>query len=32
MEGGSHPDITDLKRIRSLSQFDDAQLTSLAGN
>lgn len=31
MEGDSHPEITDLKRIRSLSQFDDAQLTSLAG-
>ena len=31
MEGASHPEITDLKRIRSLSQFDDAQLTSLAG-
>jgi len=31
MEGGSHPEIADLKRIRSLSQFDDAQLTSLAG-
>ena len=31
MEGGSHPQIADLKRIRSLSQFDDAQLTSLAG-
>ena len=30
MEGGSHPEITDLRRIRSLSQFDDAQLTSLA--
>ena len=31
MEGDSHPEITDLRRIRSLSQFDDAQLTSLAG-
>ncbi len=31
MEGGSHPEITDLRRIRSLSQFDDTQLTSLAG-
>ena len=31
MGGGSHPQIADLKRIRSLSQFDDAQLTSLAG-
>jgi HD-like signal output (HDOD) protein len=30
MEGDSHPEITDLRRIRSLSQFDDAQLTSLA--
>jgi len=30
MEGISHPDIADLKRIRSLSQFNDEQLTSLS--
>jgi len=30
MEGGSHPEIADLGRIRSLSQFDEGQLTSLA--
>jgi HD-like signal output (HDOD) protein len=30
MEGIRHPDINDLRRIRSLSQFDDAQLISLA--
>ena len=30
MEGISHPDIADLKRIRSLSQFNDGQLTSLS--
>jgi HD-like signal output (HDOD) protein len=30
MEGNSHPDINDLKRIRSLSQFDEDQLTSLS--
>jgi HD-like signal output (HDOD) protein len=31
MEGNSHPEIADLKRIRSLSQFNDDQLTSLSG-
>jgi len=30
MDGNSHPDIADLKRIRSLSQFNDGQLTSLS--
>jgi len=30
MESDSHPDIADLKRIRSLSQFNDGQLTSLS--
>jgi hypothetical protein len=30
MENGSHPEIADLKRIRSLSQFNDEQLTSLS--
>ena len=30
MQGNSHPAINDLKRIRSLSQFGDAQLTSLS--
>ena len=30
MEGDSHPAVSDLKRIRSLSQFANAQLTSLA--
>ena len=30
MAGVTHPDITDLKRIRSLSQFDDDQLTRLS--
>jgi len=30
MEGGSHPEITDLGRIRSLSQFDEDQLTNLS--
>jgi HD-like signal output (HDOD) protein len=30
MEAGSHPEIGDLKRIRSLSEFSDGQLTSLS--
>lgn len=30
MEGDSHPDIDTLKRVRSLSQFSDSQLSSLA--
>jgi hypothetical protein len=30
MEAGSHPEIRDLKRIRSLSEFSDEQLTSLS--
>ncbi len=31
MEGNSHPEIKDLKRIRCLSQFSDEQLAVLAG-
>ncbi len=30
MDNGDHPDIKDLKRIRSLSEFSDGQLTSLS--
>ena len=30
MEAGSHPEIEDLKRIRSLSEFSNGQLASLA--
>jgi HD-like signal output (HDOD) protein len=30
MEGSRHPDIATLRRIRSLSRFDDAQLNGLA--
>lgn len=30
MDGSSHPDIASLGRIRSLSQFDESQLSSLA--
>jgi HD-like signal output (HDOD) protein len=30
MEGNSHPSTKDLQRVRSLSQFGDEQLTSLA--
>ena len=30
MDNGNHPDIKDLKRIRSLSEFSDGQLTSLS--
>ena len=30
MESDRHPEISDLKRIRSLSEFSDGQLASLA--
>ncbi len=30
MQGANHPDLNDLRRIRSLSQFDDQQLQNLA--
>jgi len=30
MEAGRHPEIGDLKRIRSLSEFSEGQLTSLS--
>ena len=32
MGTGSHPDINDLKRIRSLSEFSDGQLSNLRIN